>query len=117
MGDHALAAKRGPSMAAILGPGDHLWQHNLPQMVRGDQLWRGTNCGVTLSTQSYSYIYALLWSITAWMHGACVEVATEINSGTEPYTNAKHRYHYKHEQYINKLTAITANCKFCSHAL
>ena len=34
-------------MAAILGPGDHLRQHNLPQMVRGDQLWRGTNCGVT----------------------------------------------------------------------
>ena len=27
--------------------GDHLRQHNLPQMVRGDQLWRGTNCGVT----------------------------------------------------------------------
>ena len=23
-------------MAAILGPGDHLRQHNLPQMVRGD---------------------------------------------------------------------------------
>ena len=45
---------------------------------------------------------------------ACVEVATEINSQTEPYTNAKH--HYKHEQYINELTAITANCKFCSHA-
>ena len=27
--------------------GDHLRQHNLPQMVRGDQLWQGTNCGVT----------------------------------------------------------------------
>ena len=34
-------------MAAILGPGDHLRQHNLPQLVRGDQLWRGTNYGVT----------------------------------------------------------------------
>ena len=28
--------------------GDHLRQHNLPQMVRGDQLWRGTNYGVTV---------------------------------------------------------------------
>ena len=27
--------------------GDHLRQHNWPQMVRGDQLWRGTICGVT----------------------------------------------------------------------
>ena len=27
--------------------GDHLRQHNLPQIVRGDQLWRGTNCGMT----------------------------------------------------------------------
>ena len=44
-GDHLRQS--GPSMAAILGPGDHLQQHNLPQMVRGDQLWRGTNCGVT----------------------------------------------------------------------
>ena len=26
-------------MAAIVGPGDHLQQHNLPQMVRG------TSCG------------------------------------------------------------------------
>ena len=26
----------GPSMAAILGPGDHPQQHILPQMVRGD---------------------------------------------------------------------------------
>ena len=37
-------------MAAILGPGDHLRQHNLPQIVRGDQLWRGTICGVTVPT-------------------------------------------------------------------
>ena len=44
-GDHLRQS--GPSMAAILGPGDHLRQHNLPQVVRGDQLWRGTNCGVT----------------------------------------------------------------------
>ena len=27
----------GPSMAAILGPGDHLWQEKLLQMVQGDQ--------------------------------------------------------------------------------
>ena len=26
----------GPSMAVILGPGDHLWQQKLPQMVWGD---------------------------------------------------------------------------------
>ena len=45
VGDHLQQS--GPSMAAILGPGDHLWQHNLPQMARGDQLWRGTNCGGT----------------------------------------------------------------------
>ena len=44
-GDHLRQS--GPSMAAILGPGDHLRQHNLPQMVRGDQLWRGTNYSVT----------------------------------------------------------------------
>ena len=45
VGDHLQQS--GPSMAAILGLGDHLWQHNLPQMVRGDQLWQGTNCSVT----------------------------------------------------------------------
>ena len=27
--------------------GDHPWQQKLPQMVRWDQLWRGTICGVT----------------------------------------------------------------------
>ena len=29
----------GPSVAAILGPGDHPWQQKLPQMVRGDRFW------------------------------------------------------------------------------
>ena len=33
-------------MAAILGPGDHLWQHILPQMVRGTY-FGGTICGIT----------------------------------------------------------------------
>ena len=39
--------KADHSWQPYLVRGDHLRQHNLPQMVRGDQLWRGTNCGVT----------------------------------------------------------------------
>ena len=39
--------KGGPSMAAVHGVGDHLRQHYLLQMVPGDQLWWGTNCGMT----------------------------------------------------------------------
>ena len=43
-----LAARRTiHAWQPYLVQGDHLRQHNLPQMVRGDQLWRGTNCGVT----------------------------------------------------------------------
>ena len=36
-----ICGKGGPS-GAILGPGDHLWQEKLPQMVRG------TNFGGTI---------------------------------------------------------------------
>ena len=52
--------------------GDHLRQHNLPQMVRGDQLWRGTNCGVTvlsktsLPTCIASHTHIII--IYIWLH-------------------------------------------------
>ena len=41
MGDHLRRHRwsGGPSMAAILGPGDPPRQHILPQMVRGELFW------------------------------------------------------------------------------
>ena len=35
----AVDSPGGPSMAAIVGPGDQLRQQNLPLMVRGDKFW------------------------------------------------------------------------------
>ena len=42
----ATCSKADHPWQLYLVRGDHLRQHNLPQMVQGDQLWRGTNCGV-----------------------------------------------------------------------
>ena len=40
-------------MEAIVDPGDHLKQHNLPYMIQGDQLWLGTTCGMTVLFHKY----------------------------------------------------------------
>ena len=53
VGDHLRQG--GPSMAAILGLGDHLWQHNMPQMVRG------TSCG-GVPTAAWQLSHNLSWS-------------------------------------------------------
>ena len=57
IGDHLRRTDGpgGPSMATILGPGDHPQQHILPQMVRGTY-FGGTICGMTGPTLFLIYI-------------------------------------------------------------
>ena len=54
--------------------GDHLRQHNLPQMVRGDQLWRGTNCGVTEPLRIHSVRKAFFIALNSSNRTPCTKV-------------------------------------------
>ena len=57
-----LAAKRTIHDSHTWSGGDLLRQHNLPQMVRGDQLWPGTNCGVTVHNEIDKLMFGLLYA-------------------------------------------------------
>ena len=60
--------------------------HSLPLLNRKPTILKLLSY-IILNYTTCSICYALLWS-TVWI--ACVEVATEINSQTEPYTIIKH---------------------------
>ena len=46
LGDHMQQSRS--SVAAILGPGDHIWQHKLTQDGPGDHIWDDSTSGTVL---------------------------------------------------------------------